>query len=56
MDYLARLVADLVPGAILGGLLADRYGARLPIVISGVGYLAMAAMIGFFPAVRREAR
>jgi len=54
----SRLVVLLgtVPGAILGGLLADRYGARLPIVISGVGYLAMAAMIGFFPAVRREAR
>ncbi len=54
----ARLVVlvGTVPGAILGGLLADRYGARLPIAISGFGYLAMAIAISLFQAIRREAR
>jgi MFS family permease len=54
----ARLVALLgtVPGAIVGGALADRYGARLPIVISGVGYLIMASTVWASPALRREAR
>jgi len=45
-----------VPGAIVGGALADRYGARLPIVISGVGYLIMASTVWASPALRREAR
>ena len=54
----ARLVVlvGTVPGAILGGLLADHYGARIPIAISGFGYLAMAFAISLFPAIRREAR
>jgi MFS family permease len=54
----ARLVAlaGTVPGSILGGALADRYGARLPIVVSGIGYLAIAALVGAFPALRRERR
>jgi MFS family permease len=54
----SRLVvlAGTVPGAIVGGILADRYDARLPIVISGLGYLAMALAIALFPAIRRETR
>ncbi|MBC5810687.1 MAG: MFS transporter [Candidatus Eremiobacteraeota bacterium] len=54
----ARLVAlfGTVPGAIIGGLLADHYGARVPIAISGVGYLLMTLLVGFNPAIRREAR
>ncbi|MBD5653774.1 MAG: hypothetical protein IAI50_01165, partial [Candidatus Eremiobacteraeota bacterium] len=45
-----------VPGALVGGMLADRFGARVPIVVAGVGYLAMALAIAAFPAVRRERR
>ena len=45
-----------VPGALIGGALADRFGARVPIVVSGIGYLAMALAIAAFPAVRRERR
>jgi MFS family permease len=54
----ARLITlgGTVPGAIVGGFLADRYGARLPIIISGFGYLAMALAISLFPAIRRETR
>ena len=54
----ARLITlgGTVPGAIVGGFLADRYGARLPIILSGFGYLAMALAISLFPAIRREAR
>jgi MFS family permease len=53
-----RLVAlcGTAPGAILGGTLADHFGARLPIAISAVGYLAVAVTMFFMPAVRREAR
>jgi predicted MFS family arabinose efflux permease len=54
----ARLIAlsGTVPGAIVGGALADRYGARLPIIVSGMGYLFMALTIWASPALRREAR
>ena len=45
-----------VPGALIGGYLADRYGARAPIIVSGTGYLLMAALIPFVPAIRRERR
>jgi predicted MFS family arabinose efflux permease len=54
----ARLVAltGTVPGAIVGGLLADHHGARLPIAISAVGYLIMGLLVSLSPAIRREAR
>lgn len=54
----ARLIALLgtVPGALLGGVLADRYGARMPIIVAGWGYLAMALAVAALPAVRRERR
>ncbi len=45
-----------VPGALIGGYLADRYGARVPVVVSGVGYLTMAIVIACVPTIRREAR
>ncbi len=45
-----------VPGALVGGYLADRYGARVPIVVSGVGYLAMSIVIALVPTIRRESR
>jgi len=54
----ARLVAlaGTVPGAIVGGALADRYGARVPIIVSCVGYLVMALTVWASPALRRESR
>jgi len=45
-----------VPGAIIGGALADHFGARLPIIVAGFGYLAVATVLPFLAAVRREAR
>jgi predicted MFS family arabinose efflux permease len=53
-----RLVAlgGTVPGALLGGLIADRYGARSAIVVAGAGYLVMALAIAAAPAIRRERR
>lgn len=50
------VLVGTVPGALLGGYLADRYGARTPIVVSGIGYLAMGLIIASFPAIRRERR
>jgi nitrate/nitrite transporter NarK len=41
---------------VLGGALADHFGARLPIGISAVGYLMVAVTLFFMPAVRNEAR
>jgi len=54
----ARLIALIgtVPGAIIGGALADHFGARLPIIISGFGYLAMALIVASIPTIRRERR
>jgi predicted MFS family arabinose efflux permease len=54
----ARLVslAGTVPGAILGGALADHYGARMPIIVSGIGYLTIAGLGWLRPALRNEAR
>ncbi len=53
-----RLIALIgtVPGAIIGGALADHYGARLPIIVSGFGYIAVAAMLPFLRTLRRESR
>ena len=53
-----RLVALIgtVPGALLGGVLADRYGARFATLVGALGYLALAASIGALPHVRRDRR
>jgi MFS family permease len=45
-----------VPGTLIGGALADRYGARAPINLSGLGYLATALLAAAIPAIRRERR
>jgi MFS family permease len=45
-----------VPGALIGGALADRYGARAPIIVAGLGYLATALFAAALPAIRRERR
>jgi predicted MFS family arabinose efflux permease len=54
----ARLVAlcGTVPGALIGGWLGDHHGPRSAIIVSGVGYLLMAALVGLSPAMRREDR
>jgi len=44
------------PGSLAGGFLADRYGARMPIVLSGAGYVAVAALAWCLGAVRQERR
>lgn len=45
-----------VPGTLIGGALADRYGARAPIIVAGFGYLATAILAAALPAIRRERR
>lgn len=50
------VLAGAAPGAIIGGTIADHYGARLPMIISGMGYIAVALFLFYLPAVRREAR
>jgi len=45
-----------VPGALAGGALADRFGPRTSIVISGIGYLSLALAVPLLGAVRRERR
>jgi MFS family permease len=44
------------PGALLGGVLADRYGARVPIVLAGIGYIVVAGLVWCLAEVRRERR
>lgn len=53
-----RLVAliGIVPGTVIGGYLADHFGARLPIVVSGIGYLILAAVAFLVPALREDKR
>jgi nitrate/nitrite transporter NarK len=41
---------------MLGGALADRFGPRTSIVISGIGYLTLALAVPALGAVRRERR
>lgn len=53
-----RLVAliGVVPGVLAGGWLADAYGARLPMTISGLAYLFFALFACTVPSLRNEAR
>jgi MFS family permease len=50
------VLCGTVPGAIVGGALADRFGARVPIIVSCAGYLVMAVVVSLLPAIRRERR
>jgi MFS family permease len=50
------VLVGTVPGAIAGGALADRFGARVPVAVSCIGYLVMAVVIAGLPVVRRERR
>jgi len=45
-----------VPGALAGGALADRFGARIPLAVSCLGYLVMAVLVAALPVIRRERR
>ncbi len=53
-----RLLAlgGIVPGALLGGYIADHYGARLAMLISAFGYLLIAASAIGSRTIRNEAR
>ncbi|GAC1490843.1 MAG: hypothetical protein NVS1B2_01280 [Vulcanimicrobiaceae bacterium] len=50
------VLVGTVPGTLVGGYLAERYGARVPMVISGFGFVATALAMAAIPAVRRERR
>lgn len=53
-----RLVAliGIVPGALLGGWMADHYGPRLPIIVSTIGYLIVALGAALVPQLRSDRR
>jgi MFS family permease len=50
------VLAGMVPGSILGGLIADRWGTRSVMGISGVGFLFLAIAVAASPHVRAERR
>lgn len=54
----ARLVvlAGTVPGAVIGGYIGDRYGARDAIAVSTAGYIVASLVLACIPAVRNERR
>ncbi|HEY5095177.1 MAG TPA: MFS transporter [Candidatus Eremiobacteraceae bacterium] len=53
-----RLVVliGMVPGAIIGGYLAQLYGPRLAIIVSGIGFLLIAFYVVLARALRDEHR
>ena len=53
-----RLVATIgvVPGVLIGGWLADAYGARLPMLISALAYAVFAVVASVLPVIRNETR
>ena len=53
-----RLIAliGVVPGTLVGGWLADRYGVRVPLVVSTFGFLVIALGAAVVPALRRDRR
>jgi predicted MFS family arabinose efflux permease len=53
-----RMVAliGMVPGAIIGGYVAQLFGPRMAIIVSGIGFLLFAVYIIFARAVREETR
>lgn len=53
-----RLVALIgtVPGALVGGAVGDRFGAREATLVAALGYLAIACAIAVLPQIRRDAR
>jgi predicted MFS family arabinose efflux permease len=53
-----RLIAliGLVPGTLIGGWIAEYYGARDAMWLSGIGYTLIALYAAAIPALRRESR
>jgi len=53
-----RLIAliGLVPGTLIGGSIAQVYGARDAMLVSAVGWTIAALYAAAIPALRREAR
>ena len=53
-----RLIAliGIAPGTLIGGFLADHYGARLPLIVSTFGYLVIALAAAAVPVLRRDKR
>lgn len=53
-----RLIAIVggVPGALLGGVLAQYGGVHLPLVVSGFAYTLVACVTWFLPVLRADAR
>jgi MFS family permease len=50
------VLAGMVPGSILGGVIADRWGTRSVMGISGVAFLILALVLAASPRVRAERR
>ncbi|MBV9438750.1 MAG: hypothetical protein JOZ24_02025 [Candidatus Eremiobacteraeota bacterium] len=50
------VLVGILPGSVLGGVLADRIGVRPTMAISAFGFLALALLLAASPAVRRERR
>jgi MFS family permease len=50
------VLVGTVPGAVLGGALADHFGPRMSIVVSGIGYLTLALLVPTIGVLRRERR
>jgi MFS family permease len=49
-------LGGIFPGALLGGWMVDHVGVRPTMAISGIGFLAVAAVAFALPAVRAERR
>jgi MFS family permease len=50
------VISGMVPGSILGGLIADRWGTRAVMGISGVAFLLLALALACSAPVRAERR
>ena len=49
-------IAGVVPAAVVGGLLADRFSVRAPVIVSTVCGLAIASLVTMLPVTRSESR
>jgi putative Ca2+/H+ antiporter (TMEM165/GDT1 family) len=50
------VLAGMVPGSLLGGLIADRFGTRSVMAISGIAFLLLALNLLGSRAVLHERR
>jgi MFS family permease len=49
-------LGGVFPGSLLGGWMADHLGARQTMAISGIGFLAIAALANTLTVIRNESR